>query len=259
MKPTSIYLSRLLLDIRSRQVQAELAHPYEMHRTLMKAFPATTRGAEARCEYGVLFRADADFRQQFIKVYVQSLVEPDWSRLHHLGGYFCWAAGPNPHEFKEVTRALRNVQVGQVLSFRLRANPTKRLARDGDPLKGKRVELQTEQEQLQWLMSKGRGGRDGVPGGFELVQMRGVDQEGGDCLVPRVQVRTEGKLTGRKRTSGAGHNTSHLAVLFEGLLRVTSADDLFETVSRGVGSAKAYGFGLMSLAPAGAVGTEGVK
>ena len=35
-----MYLSRLILNPRSRRVQRELAEPYEMHRSLMKAFPA---------------------------------------------------------------------------------------------------------------------------------------------------------------------------------------------------------------------------
>ena len=34
-----MYLSRLILNPRSRQVRNELADPYEMHRTVCKAFP----------------------------------------------------------------------------------------------------------------------------------------------------------------------------------------------------------------------------
>ncbi|HKV39599.1 MAG TPA: type I-E CRISPR-associated protein Cas6/Cse3/CasE, partial [Blastocatellia bacterium] len=54
----ALYFSRLLLNPRSRQVRSELANPYEMHRTLMRAFPKTTNDAQstARNEFGVLFR-----------------------------------------------------------------------------------------------------------------------------------------------------------------------------------------------------------
>ena len=38
-----LYLSRLLLNPHSRQVMGEIAHPYEMHRTLMRAFPESGR------------------------------------------------------------------------------------------------------------------------------------------------------------------------------------------------------------------------
>jgi CRISPR system Cascade subunit CasE len=41
-----------------------------------------------------------------------------------------------------------------------------------------------------------------------------------------------------------------LSVQFDGVLRVTDAQKLTETIARGVGSGKGFGFGLLSLAPA---------
>ena len=43
-----LYLSRLILNPRSRQVMSEMAHPYEMHRTLMRAFPEARRIQNSR-------------------------------------------------------------------------------------------------------------------------------------------------------------------------------------------------------------------
>jgi CRISPR system Cascade subunit CasE len=40
-----------------------------------------------------------------------------------------------------------------------------------------------------------------------------------------------------------------VSVLFEGRLRVTDPGKFRATLERGVGSAKAYGFGLLSIAP----------
>ena len=76
---------------------SEVAYPYEMHRTLMRAFPTATddENSKARHEFGVLFRADADEPSGTVKVYVQSLVEPDWSFLDGLDGYLA-AAGKCP-------------------------------------------------------------------------------------------------------------------------------------------------------------------
>ena len=42
---------------------------------------------------------------------------------------------------------------------------------------------------------------------------------------------------------------THLAVRFDGLLRVTDAGDFRETLICGIGPGKAYGFGLLSIAP----------
>ena len=48
-----MYLSRLILNPRSRQVQKELADPYQLHRTIMAAFPDVLPPDER-----VLFRVD---------------------------------------------------------------------------------------------------------------------------------------------------------------------------------------------------------
>lgn len=246
----SLYLSRLVLDPRSRQVINELLHPHEMHRTLMRGFPNSVGTAgSARADFGVLFRPEVDDRLAKVTVLVQSFIEPDWSSLEKVGRYLLGDVLSPGWECKDLTRSLQTIAAGQVLAFRLRANPTKRVARDEDPLKGKRVELQREQEQLDWLAGKGHGGREGVPGGFELLMTSAEDQNGGEMLVPRVQVRREGKLIGRKKESSGGHVLTHSAVVFDGLLRVTDAQALISTVRLGVGAGKAYGFGLLSLAP----------
>lgn len=254
----SLYLSRLLLNPRSRQVMSEIAHPYEMHRTLMRAFPQATDDAQAKArdEFGVLFRADVDDTRGVVKAYVQSRIEPDWSFLDGLDDYILADTGIPEYESRDIMPAYRKIQGGQVLSFRLRANPTKRNARKDEPgkepdrLKGKRVELQRESEQIAWLISKGHGNREGVPGGFELLARTGEDTKGEEGPVWGVDVRPEGKLKGRKKDGAAGHAMTHLAVTFDGLLRVRDTNAFLETLVRGIGSGKAYGFGLLSVAPA---------
>ena len=39
-----MYLSQLTLNPRNRRAQRELAAPYQMHKTLMRAFPFGTTG-----------------------------------------------------------------------------------------------------------------------------------------------------------------------------------------------------------------------
>jgi CRISPR system Cascade subunit CasE len=248
----SLYLSRLLLDGRSRQAMSEVAHPYEMHRTLMRAFPATARvGQGARADCGVLFRADTDDRQRVVKVYVQSRFEPDWSFLDHLAGYALDDPARPAYEYRDILPALQGIEEGRVFAFRLRANPTKRVGAPDDAMKGKRVELSREQEQVAWLAAKGHGERSGIPGGFELVPS---DQGGGQPLAFRVAARPEGKAIGRKRDGGGSQVITHLSVVFEGLLRVTESEAFLRTLENGIGPAKAYGFGLLSIAPPGPIG-----
>ncbi|MEW6533425.1 MAG: type I-E CRISPR-associated protein Cas6/Cse3/CasE [Thermodesulfobacteriota bacterium] len=247
----SLYLSRLILNPRSRQLIGELVEPYEMHRTLMRAFPKATDDTQskARDEFGVLFRADVDDLLGAVKVYVQSSVKPDWSFLDELSDYLYADTGMPEYECKQIMSAYRKIRDGQVLSFRLRANPTKRVAKQDDPMKGKRVELTHEDEQIDWLIRKGREREKGKPGGFEILVKKVRDVKGEERQIPRVSAHSQGKQKGRKREAGPGHAMTHLAVLFDGLLQVTDTDAFLETLARGVGPGKAFGFGLLSIAP----------
>lgn len=249
-----LFLSRILLDLRSRQVRSELAQPYEMHRTLMRAFgkvPAG-EGANARERFGVLFRADHDERRGRLIVYVQSLSKPDWSYLPLLRDYLSNDADqPNP-ACKDIAGPYGKLQNGQVLAFCLRANPTKRVAQEKKPdggLKGKRVGLLREEEQIDWLVRKGQEREKGKRGGFEIVTKEVPGPKGVKQTTPCVKVTHEGVLEGRKGGDAKSQRMLHLAVRFEGLLRITDADAFRETLVRGIGSAKAFGFGLLSLGP----------
>ncbi|MBM3299495.1 MAG: type I-E CRISPR-associated protein Cas6/Cse3/CasE [Deltaproteobacteria bacterium] len=250
----SLYLSRLLLNPRSRQVMMEMVHPYEMHRTLMRAFPNSIDDIEskARGEFGVLFRADVDDLTGVVMVYVQSRIEPNWSFLDGRYDYLCRDTGKLAYACKDIMPACAKIQDGQVFSFRLRANPTKRVGkvtRGDSDLKGKRVGLLREDEQIAWLIRKGREREKGRPGGFEILMAEVVDRYGQIREVPRVEIRREEKQRGRKKGPRTFDEMTHLAVRFDGLLRITDANAFRETLARGIGSAKAFGFGLLSVAP----------
>ena len=243
-----VYLSRLLLSPRSRQVRSELAFPYEMHRTIMHAFDEHFEDGEkeTRQKAGVLFRADVDQRTSAITLYVQSTLQPDWSHLSTDIGYLLGEDNrPNP-ACREISKILASLRRGQIVSFRLRANPTKRLSRSAevsDPLAGKRVGLLREEEQLDWLRRKGQAG------GFAVPEL-GVD--GTQTGTPQVSITHVGSQTGRKREDGVPHRMTHRAVVFDGVLRITDDETFCDTLVRGIGGGKAYGFGLLSIAPPGA-------
>lgn len=249
-----LYLSRLILNPRSRQVWSELGQPYEMHRTLMRAFPKATDDTKckARDEFGVLFRVDVDEQRNDVRVYVQSFVKPNWSFLDDLRNYLFENSDSRNPDWQDISGAYAKLKKGQVFSFRLRANPTKRIGKvvEGDSaLKGKRVGLLREEEQIAWLIRKAQEREKGKSGGFEILTKEVTDQSGKITMVPRVNVRPEGKQTGRKREAAGSLVITHLAVRFDGLLQITDPDAFRETLSSGIGSAKAYGFGLLSLAP----------
>ncbi len=224
-----MYLSRLILNPRNRRVQAEVAHPYEMHRSILRAFPDDLATDAER----VLFRLEAGQAHGGLTLLVQSWSAPNWSWLEDekARGYLLPVDVPNP----AVKPFALPLTAGQTLTFRLLANPTvKRRFNQEDH---KRVGLYDEKEQEEWLKRKGE------QGGFLVLSVRASKRD---------------DVTGRTRKDedGQTHDLQLLAVQFDGLLQVTDPDRLQETVRHGIGSGKGFGFGLLSLAPPPSVETR---
>lgn len=209
-----MYLSKLVLNPRSRDVRHDLASPYNLHRTILRAFPDEDEGGPGR----VLFRVEELRRTGEIVALVQSHEKPDWSRLDDLPGYLMPSNGtPNP-QTKEFRPGFKE---GQVLAFRLLANPT--VKRDG-----KRLGLVREEDQVAWLQRKAE------MGGFEALSA---------ATVPRGFVKD--------RKGKDGPELTFLGVRFDGILRVTEPEAFLRAVENGIGSAKGLGFGMLSVAPPG--------
>jgi CRISPR system Cascade subunit CasE len=206
-----IYLSQLILNPASRMVQNESRNPYEMHRTLMRGF------ADKRHEGNVLHRLDINPYSGVMALLVQSTVEPDWQPLTQVGhGEYLLT----PPQWKAVELDLPN---GRILQFRLTANPTKRLSSGKGNKPGPRRALYQEADQCDWLRQKGEAH------GFRLL----------DVQVSHAQ----------KQTSRAKSITLH-TVQFNGRLQITDAATFTTALQTGIGPAKAFGCGLLSLAPA---------
>lgn len=234
-----MYLSRLMLNPLSRAVQRDLADCQALHRTVMSGFLAAQGAAAPRASLDVLHRLEVGHRDGGIALLVQSRVEPDWSRLPQ--GYLLETGGDPPNPVcKEVGDRFRSLHAGSVLAFRLQANPTRKIdtktGPDGVRRNGRRVELWKEEDQIAWLRRKGE------EGGFRILSVR--VRPGGMGLA----VGAHGKIKGTRPDPDARRLTL-ASVLFEGGLVVTDADAFLETLRRGVGSGKAYGFGLLSVAP----------
>jgi CRISPR system Cascade subunit CasE len=237
-----MYLSRLILDTRHRRVRRDLGDSHQLHRTVLAAFPQAPAGAQARAHFGVLYRVEslAD-SPALARLLVQSAAAPDWSHVpaEALGPA---ADGRGNPAVRTVDAEYERITAGARLVFRLRANPTRKLSdrtpgRD-DPLLGKRVALLREEEQLAWLARKGE------QHGFRLLATA-LQPE-----VPAVQATPQATEWGR-RPGGDGRAAMPLcfgAVLFNGRLEVTDAERFRATLIGGIGSGKAFGFGLLSVA-----------
>ncbi len=200
-----IFLTRLDLRPNSRQVQKEIADPYQMHKTFSRAFGQGDNYKKAR----FLFRVESP--AGIPVVLIQSLIKPDWSFLREKADYI---------RSEPMVKAVNlRIDRGQKLRFRLQANPT--VKRDG-----KRHPLYKEQDQIEWIKRKG------VNGGFALESVR---------LSP---------CGDRLSKISKGKRAKHFGVCFDGILTVVDPVSMIDTVKSGVGSAKGFGYGLLSLAPA---------
>jgi CRISPR system Cascade subunit CasE len=244
-----IYLSRLYLNPCSRAVRADLADCHALHRTILRAFPPTPDGVQtARDHFEVLYRVEEDCHSSgALTLLVQSAVVPDWSHLlpRYLVPAGGWQANP---ESKRVDQLYAGLEDGMILAFRLRANPTRKVdthsGPNGERRNGRRVALRDEAEQLEWLRRKGS------QHGFALLATS-VNPDVAD-----VRTRNSGKVTGARRPADgtaapSGRRLTFGSVLFEGRLRVVDAATMRDALMRGIGSGKAYGFGLLSVAPPG--------
>jgi CRISPR system Cascade subunit CasE len=235
-----LFLSKLILNPRSNQVRRDLSDCQSVHRRILSAFPKVPgEGAKAREHFGVLHRLDLskDSEQSRLALLVQSNLEPDWTVLPE---DYCLETGGEPNPVcKLVTQNYAAVQSGMTLRFRLRANPTRRVSSrcesERDPrFYGRRVELYREEDQIAWL------GRKAEAHGFRLLAVK-VNRD-----VLNLNTIPESKIKGRR--SDTEKPVTFGSALFEGRLAVTDADRLREALAQGIGSGKAYGFGLLSIA-----------
>jgi CRISPR system Cascade subunit CasE len=207
-----MYLSRIILNPRSRRVQKEISAPYELHRSIMSGFPSTSPAGER-----VLWRLELPDGSVYPVVLVQSNFEPQWAPISadnspgYLGG------GLSSPEVKAYDP---RPQAGSALAFRLRANPTVKR-------NGKRLGIFEEEKQFAWLERKG-----GLHG-FRLLECRVTTKDFARDTIHR------GK---------EAHQLCLYGVLFDGLLKVEDASLFRLALEAGVGSGKGFGFGLLSAA-----------
>lgn len=237
-----MYLSRLILDTRRAQVRRDLGDVHRLHRTVLAAFPQAPASEPARKHFGVLYRAEpVAGAPSLVRLLVQSNTAPNWAQLP------AEALGPAPDArgnpaVRSVADEYDQIAAGARLIFRLRANPTKKLSdrapKEPNRLLGKRVALLREGEQLAWLA------RQGEQHGFRLLATELSAQ------IPAAQAAPQATERGRRpgRDGGDPMPLCFGAVLFSGRLEVTDATCFRAALAGGIGSGKAFGFGLLSVA-----------
>lgn len=219
-----MYLSRMALNPQRRGTRRFLADPQVMHAAVMGAFPPGPDTAGPGHDGRILWRLDAEDHE--LLLWVVSPERPSFDAIREQAG---WSAQPT-----DVTRPydgfMGRLAVGQPYAFRLTANPVHTVTDE----KGRKRRLGhvTVAQQEQWLLE--RCGRMGV----EIRRSSSADG------APDLVVHDRRTVTFRR---GDGTVTLRRAT-YDGVCTVQEPHLLREALTNGVGRAKGYGCGLMTLA-----------
>lgn len=243
------YLSRIRINPLRAESRKLLRSPRAMHGAVVGGIPATPDSER------VLWRLDTD-NQHRPMLFVLSSSRPDWTHLVEAAG---WPDADGEHAaVRDYKPLLAQLALGREFRFRLTAHPVQNTFNPQRPTQAQRartargdrrahrVSHRTAAAQLGWFLER-------TPKwGFTIPEARtDLTAPGLDDQPP--QPAPDIRITGRDRQSftknGQGAPITLHTATFEGRLRITDTDLLTEALLDGIGPSKAYGCGLLTLAP----------
>ncbi len=206
------WLARISLD-RDEAALLRLFDAYSWHQLAWSAFPGQD-GKERT------FLTRLDFRDCSFQLLILSSMEPSRPGCCDAGA---WSVTPIPESFTSHS----------LYRFDLVANPTRKVVKldgNGNPTKnGKRLALLKIEEQKSWLERKASDA------GFRVIAEPPVEID--RALANAFVIRG-------RRVQG-----THMGVRYRGVLEVENRERFRQAFRQGIGSAKAFGFGMLVLQP----------
>lgn len=215
-----MFLTRFDINPVRRGAHKLLGSPQAMHAAVLASFPSADPGADPTSR--VLWRVDTSRART--QLYIQSPTRPDLTHLVEQAGWpttATWSTG-------DVGALLDSLDKGHQWAFRLTANPTfATKVKEGG--RSQRVAHVTAEQQLTWL--SGRAGK----WGFRILDTGGA---------PAVDITHRSTRTFRRQQA----TVTLVTATFDGLLEVEDPEVMREAIIAGLGPAKGYGCGLLTLA-----------
>lgn len=217
-----MHLTRCEIDPAQRGARRLLGSPQVMHAAVLSGFDHL--GASEASDGRVLWRVDQGPTATWL--YVVSGNEPRLDSLLEQAGT------PGTQQTRPYIRVLDRLAAGQRWAFRLRGNPVYSATTPAGG-RGRRVAYAGVAGQTTWLLKKAEAmgawlGKEDEPA--FAVTRRGVAQFG-------------------RRSDGARRQVTLAWAQFDGTLEVRDPELLRAALTSGVGRAKGYGCGLLTLAP----------
>lgn len=209
-----------------------LSSPQMLHAAVMSSFAEIPPPGDDSAR--VLWRIDANSRAETY-LYIVSPAKPDLTHLVEQAG---WprTGGWDTYDYAPL---LARLTEGDRWSFRLTANPV-HTARRTDQEPAKITAHVGTRHQTRWLLQRQE------TAGFKVVEkppQRRLVPEGDEH---ELVVHDRRQLSFGK--AGQRQKVTLVTVTFDGLLEVTNPHAFRRTLTHGLGKAKAYGCGLMTLA-----------
>lgn len=227
-----MYLSKMPINPARRGAARLLASPQMMHAAVLASFPPNAVLEDP--ERGrILWRIDTT--GPHVHLYVVSPEKPDFTALVEQAG---WPLA-STWETKEYGPFLDRIRLGDEYRFSLVANPARDVPHESG--RSKRLPHVRPEQQMEWLSYKG------LRAGFEIVEAQLENSEGEETA----EARSSQQLMvseRRDRSFRRGRGTVTLRTArFDGILRVTDAASFRRALGHGIGPAKGYGCGLMTI------------
>ncbi|MFI9764977.1 type I-E CRISPR-associated protein Cas6/Cse3/CasE [Streptomyces sp. NPDC051963] len=233
-EPAAATLIRIRLNLENRDIRRNVDRPASLHKTVMLLAPEGM-GGNPRQDAGLLFRLEHATRTMPPTLLVQSRMPPDFTRL---------PPGCGAVETRDLAPLLAALTTGRRVRYRITANPSTRYTvkkeedADAAPFfpaaKPRRTDVPLDgDDALAWWQRK--------------ATHAGLDVHSA-ALTPLPRSR---RAITRWHEGGRQPDTFWCALRrFDGEATIADADQLRRAVLTGIGRGKAYGAGLLSLAPA---------
>lgn len=228
-----MYLTRFRVNTQRVTARRLLSSPQMLHAAVLASFaeppPQPADGPR------VLWRLDRNSDTE-THLYIVSPDQPDLTHLVEQAGW------PTTGRWKALEYApfLSRLRAGDQWAFRLTANPVHSIRRTSEEPTKVTAHI-TARHQMQWLLDRQE------KAGFTIVE-KPSEHRRMDDDVHELIVHNRRQLTFKKK--GNAQPVSLATATFDGKLQVTDPDALRRTLTYGLGRAKAYGCGLMTLAVA---------
>ncbi|WP_327651993.1 type I-E CRISPR-associated protein Cas6/Cse3/CasE [Micromonospora aurantiaca] len=221
-----MFLTRFQINPARRGARKLLGSPQAMHAAVRAAFAAPED--YERDGARTLWRLDAQVSTT-VYLYITSPGRPDLTHLVEQAGW--------PTTDAWVTRdyggLLDSLRPGQDWAFRLTANPVHSGRKTADSKETQRFGRLREEDQVNWLMSRA------ADRGFRVA----TQQDGR----PNLRLHHSQTLNFKRGLT----KVTLATVTYDGILQVADAEAFRRALRGGIGHGKAYGCGLLTLAPAG--------